>query len=551
VSIRTKIFGPIVCALALGLLLMGVLGWLSISSHEKVQSRLYGAFEMHDLTEDITTEVAGIDRLITKVTDLTDFVDGDKIRQDYGAFTSKVVNALAGLSTGAATAEVRASIEAVRTSLGEWGGEAEKVLGLKASQSIPTGERMKRLYADLAQKVEGLNGLIETSAKDQVSMAGRDLTSSMWMVLIAALVISVAAAVLGYLAAVGISSPLISLAHSAEKLQSGETDVIFAGQDRKDEIGAVARAIAQFRDGVVERIRLEEATRKEAQERLNRQARIDAVISTFKEQADTTVNSVERKLAQMQSTAREVSGLASDASSKASNAAHASRGSASSVQSVAAATEQLSSTISHVVDRIRTTNEQAQKATLAAKQSNEQVQALASAASRIDSVVALIKNIAGQTNLLALNATIEAARAGEAGKGFAVVASEVKSLATQTSKATEEIAALVGSIQSSTGDTISAIEGISSIVSEVSELANTMTDTMQQQNEATTDISKNVGQASASANVVSSNILGVEQAIAATSTSSRTAEAVATEALAEARQLKNMVGKFLAEVAAA
>ena len=64
---------------------------------------------------------------------------------------------------------------------------------------------------------------------------------------------------------------------------------------------------------------------------------------------------------------------------------------------------------------------------------------------------ALINDIASQTNLLALNATIEAARAGDAGKGFAVVASEVKSLATQTGKATEEIASQISEIQDATG----------------------------------------------------------------------------------------------------
>ncbi|MFZ8360693.1 methyl-accepting chemotaxis protein, partial [Staphylococcus aureus] len=78
------------------------------------------------------------------------------------------------------------------------------------------------------------------------------------------------------------------------------------------------------------------------------------------------------------------------------------------------------------------------------------VQGLASSAEKIGEVVGLINQIAGQTNLLALNATIEAARAGEAGKGFAVVASEVKNLATQTSKATDEIGQQIGSVQTAT-----------------------------------------------------------------------------------------------------
>ncbi len=80
---------------------------------------------------------------------------------------------------------------------------------------------------------------------------------------------------------------------------------------------------------------------------------------------------------------------------------------------------------------------------------------MAAAADRVGDVVRLITDIAGRTNLLALNATIEAARAGEAGKGFAVVAGEVKALATQTAKATDEIAAQIGAIRASTGEAVS------------------------------------------------------------------------------------------------
>jgi methyl-accepting chemotaxis protein len=148
-------------------------------------------------------------------------------------------------------------------------------------------------------------------------------------------------------------------------------------------------------------------------------------------------------------------------------------------------------------------------ATRAADQSAEAVtvtEALTNHALAIESILGLIRDIAGQTNLLALNATIEAARAGEAGRGFAVVAQEVKNLASQTARATDDIAQKIAAIQAATRQAVNANGSIRATVGEVETLAARIRDAMDMQAQTVTMITAAVDETAMAADSMSATI---------------------------------------------
>ncbi|USG62865.1 methyl-accepting chemotaxis protein [Sneathiella marina] len=377
--------------------------------------------------------------------------------------------------------------------------------------------------------------------------------------------------VTGFLLNRFIGRPLNSLTSAMSQLAAGRHDVEIEGTDRGDDVGDMSRAVQVFKENALKvkaleeehlreeqekQVRSEERRREEAnrlEEEQQRQA-ADAkaaaedrrnLLTNVAQKLESTVNTVALQISEsaehMKDKASSMVDSAADTDRHSTSIADAAENAAGNVSGVASATEELSVSQLEIGRQVTVSTDLFEETMKVASNTDKVVGKLAATATEISQVIHLINDIANQTNLLALNATIEAARAGDAGKGFAVVASEVKGLATQTTRATEDITRQIDEMQTATGDAVDAVNSIETMINRIYETIQTISNTVSDQGKATQEITENVQKAS-------SRTIEVSQSVTDVSTMASASGASATELLTAVNELSEFSGMLQDEV---
>ncbi|SFA82476.1 methyl-accepting chemotaxis protein [Rhizobium sp. NFR07] len=341
------------------------------------------------------------------------------------------------------------------------------------------------LSKDIATFLDNVSAEIVDTSKTLTTNTDKTIVTSM-ATLSVVFVLGIIAALL--IASKGITTPIARLRARMNALAEGDTEAAVEGQDRRDEVGQMAAAVAVFRTNAIERARLEreagenrslserERTEREAErarETADIQFAVDQLamalgrladgdvayridnpfaphLDTLRTDFNGSVSNLNDTLRAVGNNARGIDAGASEIRTAADNLSKRTEQQAASVEETAAALEQITTTVKDASRRADEVGNLVARAREGAERSGQVVGSAVTAMNEIErssaeitNIISVIDDIAFQTNLLALNAGVEAARAGDAGKGFAVVAQEVRELAQRSAQAAKEIKALI------------------------------------------------------------------------------------------------------------
>ncbi|MBO9428651.1 cyclic nucleotide-binding domain-containing protein [Sulfitobacter sp. R18_1] len=310
-----------------------------------------------------------------------------------------------------------------------------------------------------------------------------------------------------------IISPLADLSYSLERLSEGQRGIEVPFENRKNEIGKLARAINELQQKMQSQERVVADRMIDQQHRLERQEQLKQMVIGFEHGFESIVKRFISSVDTVNDVSSQMLTGSTSAAAGVLQIKEAFANTRRSVEQVQSLAQNLERATHLIQEKTNTSQRSLEEAIHNTGRANKKIAHLDQVVDGIGSIVETISGIAEKTRLLALNATIEAAKAGPSGRGFAVVATEVRTLANQTSSATADIEQRITDIEQASGAVVEALASITGVIDRMREEQSDIIQAVASQSEATNNISTDVEKTAAQTQDVADSIEGISDLV--------------------------------------
>ena len=398
----------------------------------------------------------------------------------------------------------RDDYDVANTAWEEYRAASDEILKLsregkqQEAAKLMTGEVYEE-YTSFAEKLTTLRNEFQVEL-DRAKTMANVCTIIIFVVIVASgLAIAVVTTLIGRIITNSITEPVEQIEAAVASLRKGElSNVEMLTYESEDELGGTIRNLKEAMGILADYVsEISVEVKAIAQGDLTRNGDdITDFLGDFSELKVSLLYILKR----FNSTLTEISSLAEQVSSNASEVEDASKSLADGATEQAGVIEELNATIDTVVNLAADTAKETQSASARVKAStnkaNEEkekmndllmeMEHITEISKEIGNIITDIEDIASQTNLLSLNASIEAARAGEAGKGFAVVADQIGKLAADSAKSAVNTRDLIDKtlVEIEKGNTITrtTADAFNQIIADMQSFAELAENTMEKAN---------------------------------------------------------------------
>ena len=418
--------------------------------------------------------------------------------QDTGAKLNAIITADSDAQKG------QADYEVASTGWEKYRAASDEILQLSRENKQQEAARLMigeayEEYNAFAEKLTILSDEFQVEL-DQAKTMANVCTIIIFVVIVAAgLAIAVVTTLIGSIITNSITEPVEQIDAAVASLRKGElSNVEMLTYESEDELGDTIKNLKEAMGILADYVsEISVEVKAIAQGDLTRNGDdITDFLGDFSELKASLLYILKR----FNSTLTEISNLAEQVSSNASEVENASKSLADGATEQAGVIEELNATIDTVVDLAADTAKETQSASARVKASankaNEEkekmndllmeMEHITEISKEIGNIITDIEDIASQTNLLSLNASIEAARAGEAGKGFAVVADQIGKLAADSAKSAVNTRDLIDKtlVEIENGNTITrtTADAFNQIIADMESFAEIAQNTMEKAN---------------------------------------------------------------------